>query len=162
MPEIFNLAAVPKDFVDDPAFTGVMQTLYLGAAAGSRKIYVNIDRVRPGAKSVKYHSHTAQEEFFLILSGKGAVRLEGETRPVVRGDFFAKPAGEGVAHQFINTGGETLEILDCGLVKADDVVLYPDEGTVLVKREKKAFRLGDALEGWTSDPNPPPGGAGGE
>jgi len=40
-----------------------------------------------------------------------------------------------------------LEILDCGLVKADDVVLYPDEGTLLVKREKKAFRLGDALDG---------------
>jgi len=50
MPEILNLDAVPKNFVDDPAFAGAMQTLYLGTAAGSRKIYVNVDRVRPGAK----------------------------------------------------------------------------------------------------------------
>ncbi|OGD74819.1 MAG: mannose-6-phosphate isomerase, partial [Candidatus Coatesbacteria bacterium RBG_13_66_14] len=143
-----------------PAFVGAMQTLYLGAAAGSRKIYVNVDRLKPGAKSVKYHSHSLQEEFFLILAGRGTVRLEGENRPVREGDFFAKPAGEGVAHQFINTGGGTLEILDCGLVKADDVVLYPDEGTLLFKRERKAFNLGGAMEGWSSDPNPPAGGAG--
>jgi uncharacterized cupin superfamily protein len=155
MPEILNLAALPKGFTDDPDFAGVMQTLYLGAAAGSRKLYVNVDRVKPGAKSVKYHSHTAQEEFFLILSGEGTVRLDGETRPVRMGDFFAKPAGEGIAHQFINTGKGILEILDCGLVDPDDIVLYPDEGTILLKREHKAFRLGDALEGWVSDPNPP-------
>jgi uncharacterized cupin superfamily protein len=162
MPEIFNLDAVPKDFTDDPAFAGAMQTLCLGAAAGSRKIYVNVDRVRPGARSVKYHSHTVQEEFFLILAGEGTVRLDGKTHPVTKGDFFAKPAGEGIAHQFINTGDDILEILDCGLKHADDVVLYPDEGTLLVKREKKAFSLGDALDGWTSDPNPQPGGAVGE
>jgi uncharacterized cupin superfamily protein len=155
MPEIFNLKDVPDDFVDDPAFAGAMKTLYLGAAAGSRELYVNVDFVRPGARSVKYHSHTVQEEFFLILAGSGTVRLDGETRAVRKGDFFAKPAGEGIAHQFINTGKRILEILDCGLRRPDDLVCYPDEGTILVKREKKAFRLGDALEGWSSDPNPP-------
>jgi uncharacterized cupin superfamily protein len=30
---------------------------------------VNIDYVKPGAKSTKFHSHSLQEEFFLILNG---------------------------------------------------------------------------------------------
>lgn len=39
-------------------------TKYLGAAAGSEKIYVNIDYVPSKAYSAKYHSHSQQEEFF--------------------------------------------------------------------------------------------------
>ena len=45
-------------------------TRSLGASAGSQKIYINFDTVPPGAYSTKYHSHSQQEEFFLVLSGK--------------------------------------------------------------------------------------------
>ena len=151
MVKVLNTGSVPGDFVDDPGFIGAVKTLYLGHCAGSERIYVNIDFVKPGAKSAKYHSHSAQEEFFLILSGEGTLRFEGEEVPVKEGDFFAKPPG--AVHQFINTGGETLKILDVGTRPEVDAITYPDEGIVLLKPERKAYREGDAIKGWSSDPN---------
>jgi uncharacterized cupin superfamily protein len=153
MIKILNIDSVPDEFVDDPRFESAMKSICLGAAAGSRKIYVNIDYVKPGAKSVKYHSHSRQEEFFLILSGSGILRIKDEEIPVKQGDFVAKPAGEDIAHQFINNGSEVLQILDCGLNETEETVTYPDEGVVLLKKQRLAFKISDALKGWSSDPN---------
>ncbi|RNB89429.1 cupin domain-containing protein [Brevibacillus fluminis] len=149
--KIFNLGNVPNEHIEDPL--GVLSTLYLGEAAGSEKIYVNIDRVQPGAKSVKYHSHSRQEEFFLILCGSGIIRLDGREYPVKKGDFVAKPAGRGIAHQFINTGEDVLEILDVGTKEEGDVAYYPDEDVYLLRDQKKAFSGTEQRVGWSSDPN---------
>jgi uncharacterized cupin superfamily protein len=153
MMKVINVDDVPERFVDDPKFESAMKTAYLGTAAGSQKIYVNVDYVKPGAMSVKYHSHSRQEEFFLILAGSGVLRMEDQETPVRKGDFVAKPAGKDIAHQFINTGPEVLQILDCGLNEPDETVVYPDEGIVLLKKQRLAFRISDALEDWSSDPN---------
>lgn len=151
--KIYNLHAVPESFTDDPDFKSGLKTRYLGALAGSEKIYVNIDSVKPGAKSVKYHSHSNQEEFFLVLHGRGSVRLQDKILSIKQGDFFAKPAGKGIAHQFINDGKEVLEILDCGTKNRNDVIEYPDEEVIVVKEKRMAFKGGVALKDWSSDPN---------
>jgi len=151
--EIYNINNIPEDYIDDPQFKSLMKTLYLGFAGGSEKLYVNIDYVKPGGKSVKYHSHSSQEEFFLILNGKGLLRLDGNEFCVQKGDFFSKPAGRGISHQFINDGDDALEILDCGLRVEDDVITYPDDDVILLKKDRKAFRLSDEYSEWSSDPN---------
>ncbi len=153
MPDILNVDSLPDEFIDDPKFESQMRTLYLGAAAGSEKIYVNIDYVKPGAKSVKYHSHSKQEEFFLILEGSGTLRMNDKETPVKKGDFVAKPAGKGIAHQFINNGSEVLQILDCGLNERDEAITYPDDEVILLKKQRMAFKISDALRDWSSDPN---------
>ena len=153
MVKLLNVDSLPDEFIDDPKFESKMKTLYLGAAAGSERIYVNIDYVKPGAKSVKYHSHSKQEEFFLILEGSGTLRMNDEEIPVKKGDFVAKPAGKEIAHQFINDGSEVLRILDCGLNEKDEIVAYPDEDMILVKKQRMAFKISDALKDWSSDPN---------
>ena len=153
MVKILNVDSLPDEFIDDPKFESKMKTLYLGATAGSERIYVNIDYVKPGAKSVKYHSHSKQEEFFLILEGSGTLRMNDEEIPVKKGDFVAKPAGKEIAHQFINDGSEVLRILDCGLNEKDEIVAYPDEDMILVKKQRMAFKISDALKDWSSDPN---------
>ena len=129
-----------------------LATQYLGTAAGSEKLYVNIDRVPPGAYSTKYHSHSQMEEFFLILGGSGTLRLNGAECPVSEGDFIAKPAGRGITHTFYNSGDETLVILDAGTVEREDICYYPDEGVYLDKSPRGRHVYG-ADEGWTSDPN---------
>lgn len=153
MPKVLNIDNLPDEFVDDPEFQSQMRTAYLGAAAGSQRIYVNVDYVKPGAKSVKYHSHSKQEEFFLILKGSGRLRMKGEEVPVKQGDFVAKPAGEDIAHQFVNTGSDILQILDCGLNEPDETITYPDEEVILLKKQRMAFKISDALKDWSSDPN---------
>jgi uncharacterized cupin superfamily protein len=76
-----------------------------------------------------------------------------EEIPVKQGDFVAKPAGKDIAHQFINSGSEVLEILDCGLDEGDETITYPDEEVILLKKQRLAFRISDALKDWSSDPN---------
>ncbi len=130
-------------------------TTFLGSAAGSRRIYVNIDSVPPGAFSTKYHSHSQQEEFFLILSGSGVLRLNGEEYSVGKGDFISKPAGKNIAHQFYNSGNETLKILDVGTAEKEDIVYYPDEEVYLAKSgsERRVYGKDGEKQDWTSDPN---------
>ena len=151
MTKIFNISSIPEKFMDDSAFTSPLTTQYLGALAGSEKLYINIDRLKPGAKSAKYHSHSLNEEFFLILKGTGKLRIKDEIKSVEQGDFFSKPAGRGIAHQFINDSDEILEILDIGINDINDVVEYPDEEITLV--QGKAYKHSQAVKTWSSDPN---------
>ena len=127
-----------------------------GADGGSEKIYVNIDSVPSGGYSTKYHSHTQMEEFFLVLEGAGTLRLNDESIPVSKGDFFAKPAGKGITHTFYNSGTENLVLLDVGTIEPEDTCYYPDEDVYLHKSNgtKRVFRGKDLDLDWTSDPNP--------
>lgn len=84
--DIMNIADISAEYIRPDDFG--LATKALGTAGGSEKIYVNIDTVPPKAYSTKYHSHTQQEEFFLILSGAGTVRLDHQEYPVKKGDFL--------------------------------------------------------------------------
>ena len=153
MDKIHNLKKIPLEFIDDPKFETNLRTQYLGAAAGSEKLYINIDYIKPSGKSVKYHSHSHQEEFFAILKGSGLLRFNKEEILVTTNDFFAKPAGRGNAHQFINNSDDILIILDCGTKNDNDEIYYPDEDVTYRKIEKQAYRKGKLIKGWSPDQN---------
>ncbi|MBE5992260.1 MAG: cupin domain-containing protein [Paenibacillaceae bacterium] len=148
-----NIETLSKQFIwSDEA--GLV-TKSLGEAAGSQKLYVNIDSVPPGAFSTKYHSHSQQEEFFLILSGKGTLRLNGQEQEVGKDDFIAKPAGKNIAHTFFNSGNEALVILDVGTKENEDTCYYPDEDVYMQKSNglRRVFKGNQLDETWSSDPN---------
>jgi uncharacterized cupin superfamily protein len=151
--EIYNISNVPESYKRKD-YLGIEQ-IFLGKAAGSERVYVNIDHVKPNNFSSKYHSHSAQEEFFIILSGSGVLRMNNNEVPVKKGDFVAKPAGDGNAHQFYNTGEDILEIMDIGTVETEDICFYPDEDIFLVKShgESFVFRKEDNVIDWDTDPN---------
>ena len=86
--KVQNANNLNKEFIDDPAFLGPMQSLYLGHAVWSERLYVNIDILKPGAKSAKYHFHSEQEEFFLVLEGEGILRLNNSEIPVKGNPFI--------------------------------------------------------------------------
>jgi uncharacterized cupin superfamily protein len=151
--KISNINDIPKEYVDDPDFKTKMQSLLVGDALGSEKIYVNIDFVKPGGKSTKYHSHSRQEEFFLIMSGSGILRINDEEIQVKTGDVISKPAGKDIAHQFINDSSTILQILDVGNRDKDDIAIYPDENKVFLRNKKLVFDIDDTIKDWSSDPN---------
>ena len=72
---INNLDSLPSEFVWQDSIGLITKSL--GAAAESSRLYVNIDSVPPGGYSTKYHSHSQQDEFFLVLEGTGTL----ETAP---------------------------------------------------------------------------------
>jgi uncharacterized cupin superfamily protein len=148
---IGNRLRLKSEFIDD---SNALQTsFHLGKAGGSQQQYACIDRLAPGAKSCKYHCHSKQEEFFLILKGTVKLRAGNEFHTLSEGDFFCKPAGKGIAHQFINESSEQVEILDVGTKATDDKIDYPDEGVSYYPSSGKAFRDGVELPGWSTDPN---------
>lgn len=153
MNRISNIDQIPKEYMDDPDFQSKMKTVSVGDFIGSEKIYVNIDYVKPGGESVKYHAHSMQEEFFLIMSGKGLLRMDGEEISIKTGDVISKPAGKDIAHQFINNSSEILQILDVGTREKGDVATYPDENMVYIRDKKMVFNMNDKIENWSSDPN---------
>lgn len=153
MDNISNINDIPKEYIYNPDFKSKLKTILIGDAIGCEKIYVNIDYVKPGAKSVKYHSHSKQEEFYLIMSGKGILRIDDKEILVKTGDVISAPAGKDNGHQFINNSSEILQILDIGTREKGDVITYPDENVFLIKDKGLVFNIDDNIKGWTSEPN---------
>src|SRR5258705_13555332 len=67
---------------------------------------VEICRIPPGKTPYPYHSHSAQWEFYHVISGSGIVRHKDGTTPVEVGDAFLFKPNE--PHQIINDGAQDL------------------------------------------------------
>ena len=61
---------------------------------------VEILRIPPGKAPYSYHSHSAQWEFYHVISGSGVVRHEDGTTPIEAGDAFIFKPGD--PHQITN------------------------------------------------------------
>jgi uncharacterized cupin superfamily protein len=85
---------------------------------------VEILRVPPGKAPYPYHAHSAQWEFYHVISGSGRVRHEGGTTPVIAGDACIFKPGE--AHQFFNDGAQDLVIYVVADNPIGEAWYYPD------------------------------------
>ncbi|MBV8155234.1 MAG: cupin domain-containing protein [Candidatus Eremiobacteraeota bacterium] len=108
---------------------------------------VEILSVLPGKLPYPYHSHSAQWEFYHVISGHGKVRHEGGETAIGPGDAFIFKPGE--AHQLINDGTENL----IAYVVADNPIgeswHYPDSGKIGVRLPKRAlFRENEGHENY--------------
>jgi uncharacterized cupin superfamily protein len=100
---------------------------------------LELTRLPPGKSMCPYHSHSAQWEFYLVVSGKGTVRTDAGMTEIVAGDAFIFAPNQ--AHQMINSGIEDLVYY----VIADNPVgesgYYPDSGKWKVNRQSAADRI---------------------
>jgi len=105
---------------------------------------VEIIRIPPGKSPYPYHSHSAQWEFYHVISGHGTVRHQDGTTPIVPGDAFIFQPGE--PHQLINDSAEDLVIY----VVADNPIgesgYYPDSNKWLVRTPERKLLRGESLE----------------
>ncbi len=112
----------------DEAMTAVARR-DIGRAGGSVTVglkVIEIDRLR---RSFPFHCHSAEEELFYVLGGSGALRLGRDEHAVRPGHVLARPAGTGVAHEFL-AGPEGLTYLAFGDRAPSDTCFYPDSGKV--------------------------------
>ncbi len=95
-------------------------------------------RIPKGRSYCPYHSHSAESELYLVISGRGSVRDKDGSTIVTTGDAFF--FGPGEAHQLTNAGDEDFVYY----VIADnprsgghggDSCYYPDSGKWAVARE---------------------------
>src|SRR6201990_3718788 len=69
---------------------------------------VEILRIPPGKSPYLYHSHSAQWEFYHVISGAGKVRHKDGMTDIAPGDAFLFQPGE--PHQLINNGAQDLVV----------------------------------------------------
>src|SRR3954452_12798863 len=88
----------------------------------------------PGGKTLcPYHSHSAESELYLVVSGQGSVRGKDGTTMVTPGDAFF--FGPGEAHQLRNTGEEDFVYYVIADNPRGDSCYYPDNCKFAVMKE---------------------------
>ena len=105
---------------------------------------VEITRLAPGQVPYPYHSHSAQWEFYQVISGHGVVRHEGGTEPIAPGDAFI--FGPGEAHQFSNNGSEDLVVFVVADNPVGESCHYPDSQKWIVRSPERRLIRSESLD----------------
>jgi uncharacterized cupin superfamily protein len=92
---------------------------------------IEISRIPPGKANYPYHSHSAQWEFYHVISGRGVARHKDGRTPIEPGDAFLFKPGE--PHQIINDGTEDLMLYVVADNPIGESCHYPDSDKWLVR-----------------------------
>lgn len=105
---------------------------------------VEICRIPPGKSPCPYHSHSAQWEFYHVISGAGFVRHKDGTTAIAAGDaFIFKPDDP---HQITNDGGQDLLLYVVADNPIGESCHYPDSQKWLVRSPGRRFIRSEALD----------------
>jgi uncharacterized cupin superfamily protein len=105
---------------------------------------IEICRIPPGRRNCPYHSHSAQWEFYHVISGTGAVRHQDGTTAIRAGDAFIFEPGQ--PHQLINDGTEALVVYIVADNPLGESCHYPDSGKWLVRSPERRLIRSAGLE----------------
>ena len=79
---------------------------------GPGREYFSVQVIEKGEQTATLHSHSAVDEYYLVLEGRGTLGFNGHEAEVRRGDLIGKPAGPDAASHLMANRGEKLRILD--------------------------------------------------
>jgi len=155
---IRNFDDLPKEReLRAPLYDTMCAHLARGTAA--QALGMAIDIVAPGMRGCPYHLHHVQEEAFVILEGRGMLRVAGELLKIGAGDVAFLPAGPDYPHQIINTSDAPLKYLSISTQTRPEIVEYPDSGKYLAisgasgpPRFARMGRLDTDLDYWEGEP----------
>jgi uncharacterized cupin superfamily protein len=105
---------------------------------------VEIIRIRPGKIAYPYHLHSAQWEFYHVISGRGQVRHQEGITPIEPGDAFLFKPNE--PHQLINNGTEDLIVYVVADNPIGESVYYPDSEKWGVRSPQRRVFRGEPLD----------------
>jgi uncharacterized cupin superfamily protein len=121
----------------------------LARAAGSQRTGLNHIALKPGRLGSPPHCHSAEEEIFVILEGKGTLLLGEEEHAVRGGHVVSRPAATRVAHAF--RAGETgLTFLAYGTREPNDIAYYPRSNKVYFRGVGLMTRV-EQLDYWDGE-----------
>ena len=110
---------------------------------------VEICRILPGKSICPYHAHSAQWEFYHVISGTGVVRHEEGSTVMEPGDAFLFAPGE--PHQIKNEHSEELLILIVADNPIGETCYYPDSNKWLVRSPENRLIRSEALDGYDGE-----------
>lgn len=115
---------------DNACYPGSDELLSIGAPVGKKtglnKMGIHLETLPPGRRTSWPHAESEEEEFAYIVEGHPHVWLNGNLHQLHPGDFVGFPAGEGIAHTFINNTDKTCLLLIGGeKSKKENLIFYP-------------------------------------
>src|SRR5256714_8907311 len=110
---------------------------------------VELTRIPPGKTAYPYHSHSAQWEFYYVLSGNGVVRHKDGTTPVEAGDAFIFQPEE--PHTVTNDGTEDVLIFIIAAKPIGDAAYYPASKKWLVRSSERQLMRSQSLQYYDCD-----------
>jgi len=149
-----NLREIPEEPWDSPKhkFGGASKNISM--ALGRKPIStdakerhpfdVELCRISPGKSSCPYHSHSAQWEFYHVLSGKGLMRHKDGQTAIEAGDAFIFPPDE--PHQLTNDSTEDLLAYIVADNPLGESCYYPDSKKWLVRSPERALIRSEPLD----------------
>ena len=105
---------------------------------------VEIVRIPPGKAAYPYHLHSAQWEFYHVISGRGQVRHQGGNTLIEAGDAFIFEPGQ--PHQLNNDGTVDLVLYVVADNPIGESCHYPDSNKWLVRSPESRLIRSDALD----------------
>ena len=105
---------------------------------------VEICRIPAGQKPYPYHLHSAQWEFYPVISGSGSVRHKDGTTAIEAGDAFIFRPNE--PHQLINDSADDLVLYVVADNPMGESSYYPDSKKWLVRSPERRLMRSESLE----------------
>ena len=105
---------------------------------------VEIMRIPPGKSPCPFHSHSAQWEFYHVISGRGIAREKDGNTPIEASDAFIFKPGE--PHQLLNDGTEDLVLYIVADNPMGESCHYPDSNKWLVRSPERRLIRSEALD----------------
>ena len=96
---------------------------------------VEICRIPPGKTPYPFHSHSAQWEFYHVISGTGKARHKDGTTDIAPGDAFIFQPGE--PHQLINDGAQDLIVYVVADNPIGESCHFPDSNKWVVRSPER-------------------------
>ncbi len=147
-----NLADVPPEDFCSPQKRYHMRCQEISRAMGARDesggglrrhpFEIELVALQPGKRNCPYHLHSAEHEFYIVMSGRGQVRHAGGYDDLEAGDCLIFLPGE--AHQMI-CADDALDPLVYWViadnVAGTDICYYPDSDKWAGLPGKGSFRI---------------------
>ena len=105
---------------------------------------VEILRIPAGKTPYPFHSHSAQWEFYHVISGRGMVRHKDGKEPIGAGDAFLFKPGE--PHQIINDSAEDLLVYVVADNPLGEHAHYPDSNKWSVSIPERKLLRSESIE----------------
>ena len=105
---------------------------------------MEILRIPAGKIPYPFHSHSAQWEFYHVISGAGEVRHAEGTTPIETGDAFLFKPGE--PHQLINTSDQDMVIYVIADNPIGETVYYHDSKKWSIRSPERRVLRGEPLD----------------
>ena len=116
----------------------------LAPVFGLKRLALYLARVPPGKESFACHRHYHDEEFLMILSGRGRAEIGDHSVEVGPGDVMGFTAPDGPPHHLTNPYRDDLIYLMGGESSGFDVAQFPKTGQHLVFAGTTILLLHDA------------------